>query len=235
MIKKCSRCGAPAPDDIAVFCNRCGTRLPSVLHCRRCGKPVTDPLSRFCDHCGSPLAPAVQAVPPVTPAKGNICPACGFENFVEDACFCKKCGSVLGKNASTGTMPEGRSAVRREPVRMPAAAQPQPLNPPARAGKVPVSATAVVPDTPRVHRQDGPQRGGRRSWKKIALAVAAIIVLIIVIIAVLFIVPGISGDRSDNATVPDLPGVLARGIMPGSTQVINQGTPVITDAPVKKK
>ena len=256
MIKKCSRCGTPAPDDIAVFCHRCGTRLPSVPHCRRCGKPVTDPLSRFCDHCGSPLAPAVQAAPPVTLAKGNVCPACGFENVVKDARFCKKCGSVLGKNAGTGFIPDGRSAVRREPVSMPAAVQPQPRNPPAAGGTEPVSPAAVVQDIPRERRQDGHQGTGRRSWKKTAL-VSAVILVIVVIIAALFIVPGFSGDRTDNATVPDQPGalpfgigsgkssenatvpdyleMLPPGIMPGSTPVINQATAVITDTPPKKK
>jgi hypothetical protein len=249
MIKRCSNCGAFAPDDVSVFCNRCGARLPAVMSCRQCGKPVTDPQSRFCDRCGSPLVPPVQAaVPPITLTKGKICLACGFENFTDHARFCKKCGNILGNGGDTGTgpdhrpqerpagtMPGGRGAVRQEPGSMPVAARPGPGTVPVALSQKPVSRPGAVQDVPRESRQDGLQKEGRRSYRNIALA-AAVIILILIVVAVVFIgVRGKSGDSPANATAPDLLGTLPLGILSGYAPVINQSTPVITDTPLTVK
>jgi hypothetical protein len=248
MIKRCSNCGAPAPDDVSVFCNRCGARLPAVMSCRQCGKPVTDPQSRFCDRCGSPLAPPVlTAVPPITLTKGKICPACGFENFTGDARFCKKCGTILGTGGDTGTgpdrrlpertaatLPGGRGTVRQEPAGMPVAARPGPGNVPVALSQKPAGRSGAVQGVPRESRQDGPKEG-RRPYGKIALA-AAIIILILIAAAVIFIgLTGKSGESPANATIPDVLGALPPGIIPGYEPVINQAAPVITDTPLKMK
>lgn len=259
-IKKCGNCGAPAPDDVSIFCNRCGARLPAGIICRQCGKTVTDLQSRFCDRCGSPLAPAVLApVPPITLAMGKICPACGFENFIDDARFCKKCGSVLRTGGNTGagpdyraqemapgTLPHGRDAARQEPQSMPVTAPPGPNAPVVKQPK-PWSAPGDV--------KDAGQRSGRRSYRKIALVIAVILLIVIVIALIFTGVPGISGNSTENGTAPDLPGMLSSGMIsgdsakvtttpPGSLSsvavskkatVINGATPVVADTPLKMK
>ena len=57
MMRKCVTCGNPAVDDISVFCNKCGARLPVpvVLTCKKCGETFTDHDTRFCNRCGTPL------------------------------------------------------------------------------------------------------------------------------------------------------------------------------------
>jgi ribosomal protein L40E len=236
MIQRCSNCGAPAPDDGSVFCNRCGARLP-ITACRKCGKTVTDPQSRFCDRCGSPLAPAVQgAVPPITLQKGRICLSCGFENFIEDASFCKKCGTTLGKSGdpravpdsrarerAAGTSADTRSAVRREPVGIPVAPPPQPLSSPAVLRQKP----AVVPGDMQGIPQDRPdeyRKNNRWSYRKIALFAVVIILIIIGIAAVLAFAPKIFGGNSANATVPD-----ANGTAPEAKTIVSDTTTIVPD------
>jgi hypothetical protein len=124
MSKRCSSCGAPAPDDTAVFCNRCGAQLPvagpSVVTCRKCGRTVADPQSRFCDKCGAPVAaPAVPGMQPVPPSlrtapavQGSTCPACGFLNAGENVFFCKKCGTSIPQKApAPAARPQERAPV----------------------------------------------------------------------------------------------------------------------------
>jgi hypothetical protein len=252
MMRECSRCGAPAIDDTSVFCNRCGARLPSVMYCRKCGTPVTDPLSQFCDHCGSPLAlPSPAAIPPITLAKGKVCPACGFENFIDDARFCKKCGSIIGtgsesvqdrrrQDRAAGAMPDGRSPVRQEPVRMPATAPQEPPGGPVAPVQAPAGGQWAVQEIPG---ESAPDQGmeavrtkPRWSWRKIALAAAAIIILLLFVTAVIFLgVPALSGNSSANATAPGLIGSLLPGDIAGYEPVINQSTPVIVDTPLDVK
>lgn len=250
MIKKCSRCGAPAPDEGSIFCNRCGSRLPSFLTCRKCGNTIPDLQASFCNRCGSPLVPPVQAAPPpITLAKGRICPACGFENFMEDASFCKKCGTVLGRSGSTGTVPgrmpqagstgimhDGRSAGWREPAGMPAPPQYRPMNPPATVRAEPVIAAPVIQDLPGENGQDKQQVGGRRSLRKIALIAAAVVlIIIIIVVAVVVITPGIAGNSSANVTAPELPGALPSGILSVRAPAINGAAPVVTDTSLMMK
>ena len=259
-MKKCDHCGAPAPDDESVFCNRCGARLPAGIICRQCGKAVTDLQSRFCDRCGSPLAPAVLApVPPITLAMGKICRTCGFENFVDDARFCKKCGSVLGAGGNTGagpdyrpkerapgTLPHGRDAVQQEPRSIPVTAPPGP-NVPVMKQPKPVSAPGDV--------KDAGQRSSRRSYRKIALVIAIILLIVIVIALIFKGFPALSGNSAENGTAPDLPGILLSGIVSGNNSknsttppgtfssvaapkkatVINGATPVVADTPLAMK
>jgi hypothetical protein len=68
MTRKCGACGNPAVDDMSVFCNKCGARLPVpvVLTCKKCGKTFTDRDTRFCNRCGTPLvepAPLFSSLP----------------------------------------------------------------------------------------------------------------------------------------------------------------------------
>jgi hypothetical protein len=262
MKTNCSRCGAPAPDDGAVFCNRCGTRLHRVLYCRKCGKTVTDPQSRFCDHCGTPIAPeAPPAVPPITLAQGKVCPACGFENFVSDASFCKKCGSVLGRGGERGRVPDtGLQSPagtpvqgRQAPVQVPAAPFTGSVPLHGAVLREPVPAPVAPRDTSGLPDNDIPSRSNR---KRLLIA-AAVIFLLVVSLGIIFIVlPGISGSSSENATAPDLFGGLSSVFVSGNSSsnttapgflggllggvasekepVINQATPVITDKPLKK-
>jgi rRNA maturation endonuclease Nob1 len=50
----CSSCG-PRPEPDAVFCSRCGRRLPVAGTCDRCGA-LLGPDSQFCEQCGSQVA-----------------------------------------------------------------------------------------------------------------------------------------------------------------------------------
>lgn len=60
MVKKCTNCGAPAPDDQAQFCNKCGSRIPNepinkIPVCNSCGALISDDQSLFCNRCGNPV------------------------------------------------------------------------------------------------------------------------------------------------------------------------------------
>lgn len=244
MIKKCSRCGAPASDEGSVFCNRCGSRLPSVLTCRKCGNAIPDLQASFCNRCGSPLIPMGQAAPPpISLAKGKICPACGFENFMENASFCKKCGSVLGRSGSTGTvpgrMPQGGSTgilpdsrgAWRESTGMPVSPQSRPVNPPVAMRADPVNAAPAIQGL----SGEGRQEGGGRSYRKIALVAAAVVLMIIIVAAVVIFAPGFAGNSSANATAPEPPGALPFGILSGTTPALNAAAPGVSDTPLKMK
>ena len=259
-MKKCGHCGAPAPDDESIFCNRCGARLPAGIICRQCGKAVTDLQSRFCDRCGSPLAPAVRSpVPPITLAMGKICRTCGFENFVDDARFCKKCGSALGAGGDTGagpdyrkqekaleTLPHDRDTAQPDPRSILVTAAPGP-NAPVMKQQKPASAQGDM--------KDPGQRSSRRSYRKIALVIAAILLFIIVIALIFKGFPALSGNSAENGTAPDLPGILLSGIVSGDNSknsttppgtlsslaapkkamVINGAIPVVADTPLTIK
>jgi hypothetical protein len=190
---------------------------------------------------------------------GKICPACGFENFIDDARFCKKCGNVLRAGGKTGagpdyrpqtrapgTLPHDRDAGQQEPRTVPVTAPPGPDAPVMKQPK-PGSAPGDM--------KDAGQRSSRRSYRKIALVIA-IILLIVIVIALIFTgVPGISGNSTENGTAPDLLGVLSPAIIPGDSAkntttppgtlssvavskkatVINGATPVVADTPLTMK
>ena len=60
MVKKCQNCGTPAVDEQALFCNKCGSKIPeeqkTVLPvCKNCGTTSIDEQALFCNKCGTPL------------------------------------------------------------------------------------------------------------------------------------------------------------------------------------
>ncbi|MFA4876552.1 MAG: hypothetical protein WC586_03995 [Methanoregula sp.] len=90
MTRKCGKCGIPAPDDEALFCNRCGSGIieeiePAFPLCSSCGTVVSDELAEFCNRCGSRI---------VTPAP--VCPGCGNVAIDSASMFCTRCGTQFG-------------------------------------------------------------------------------------------------------------------------------------------
>jgi len=93
MTRKCGKCGIPAPDDEAVFCNRCGAGIieetePEFPLCPSCGMVVSDELAEFCNRCGT----RIPAVPPV-------CPGCGIPAIDNESQFCTRCGTPFSPTA----------------------------------------------------------------------------------------------------------------------------------------
>lgn len=261
MRNKCSTCGAPVPDETAVFCNRCGSRLPAavggeVFACDVCGKAVTDRQARFCDGCGSPLAPIVPAVPPVPPAvQRRNCPACGFGNFGENLFYCRKCGAILPKYESIPTRrpgaraPSGRpqqagisiiddglDEFRQEAVNAPGSARQPSVDAPVALRRPPAHAKTEAQVLPQKSLQEAPGLRDREYWRRISIIAAWILLILLIIAAIVMIVPGILDAGPANATAPnatdqDLPGAILGWIIPGQTTVINQGTAVFRDTP----
>lgn len=260
MSTKCSTCGAPVPDDTAVFCNRCGSRLPVVgrggeFTCEVCGKAVTDRQARFCDRCGSPLAPAVPAAPAPPTVQRRNCPACGFGNFGENLFYCRKCGAILpryesvqksrpGTPAPSGRtqpggisiIPDGMDEFRQQPVDAPGAARHPSQDAPVALRVPPARAETGA----KVPSQKPPQEAstvrGREYWRRISIIAAWILLILLIIAAIVMTVPKILDAGTANTTVPDaadpgLPGAILGWIMPGQTTLINQGTPVVYDTP----
>jgi len=111
MTRKCGKCGIAAPDDEALFCNRCGSEIieetdPGYPLCPSCGTIVSDELAEFCNRCGSriPREPV-----PV------ICPGCGIEAIDTASLFCTRCGTPF----ETPKKPGAKTA--HPPAREPAA------------------------------------------------------------------------------------------------------------------
>lgn len=155
MSRMCSTCRSIIRDDDAVFCDRCGTRLPPArpavpLTCRICGKVQTDRLSRFCDRCGSPLEST--APPPIPVVKRVVCPSCGFSNTGGFLAYCGKCGSPLAMTGPvparraplTGPVPGTRPVTAAGPVQAGPAGMPRGKDAGARPGGTP----AVPPGAP---------------------------------------------------------------------------------------
>jgi len=225
MIKKCSTCGAPAPDRMAVFCNRCGSRLPAapeaeVLTCEVCKKAVTDRQSRFCDRCGSPLAPALPAVSPAPPAvQRRNCPACGFGNFGENLFYCRKCGAILPKyesvqknrpgarapsgrplHAGISIIPDGMDEFRQQPVNAPVGARQPSVDAPVALRRPPAPAkteTLIPPSEPRL---EVPKKRDTGSCRKVAIIAAVIILLLLIVAAIVLVAPGLLNAGPANTT-----------------------------------
>ena len=81
----CPYCGEATAAD-AMFCLRCGARLPAG--CPNCGQ-VNPDSSQFCRVCGTWLADRTASTPPLPAA--TLCPRCRASN-TEDADFCFSCG-----------------------------------------------------------------------------------------------------------------------------------------------
>jgi hypothetical protein len=249
MTRRCGSCGAPAPDDTSVFCNRCGARLPVVADrpacCRQCGCPVTDPLARFCNRCGAPLLPPVleRDAPGRRPKK--ICESCGFENFGQNLFYCNKCGAIFPKyegvqqsipaekrparGAEKGPIrivADGMDEFRQQPVAAPAIPAEAPVQ--LRRPAAPAGAAAH-----RTRRPVLPETWKTGSGRKIAIAIAVLVIIIIalVVTGVPDMIRGGSPDAAPDpgSSVPGLLEALPWIHGPGLMPVINQGTAVVTD------
>jgi predicted amidophosphoribosyltransferase len=89
MTKTCGKCGHPALDDQAQFCNRCGAvvpkeRKPAFPVCPGCGAIVSDELAQFCNRCGIKIPPV-----PV------VCSSCGSQAIDNQSRFCTRCGTTF--------------------------------------------------------------------------------------------------------------------------------------------
>ncbi len=93
MKRHCIKCGSPAITDTSLYCNKCGSRLPTEKSCLQCGRKFSDDESRFCDKCGSSLALTVSSG--IQEPKNSICQACGYENNEANRFHCKNCGAPL--------------------------------------------------------------------------------------------------------------------------------------------
>lgn len=195
MVKICPKCGTQDPDDGALFCHTCGTRLPpripekTGIVCPRCGTGNSDMQAVFCNKCGSPLQVAPQgqvrdtgspqvAVPPAR--KTSRCPSCGAALMDENRYYCDACGAYI-----RGTVPFG---VPRETT---------PPPPPGTGG-----------GSPGVDRPDEggggllPAIRGMHLLKWGLLAAAAVLLVIIFASSLAVLMPGT--NQSANVT-PALP------------------------------
>jgi hypothetical protein len=132
MVQFCPKCGAPDPDDQAVFCHACGNRLPppvpeiTEITCPRCGTKIPDLQAVFCNKCGSPVhtPPPVQvrhggARPAAPPdMKPERCPSCGAPHVDAISDYCNVCGAPLH-----GSVP--LSTVGARPAAVPPATKPE--------------------------------------------------------------------------------------------------------------
>ncbi|MFA4859816.1 zinc ribbon domain-containing protein [Methanoregula sp.] len=103
MTRKCGKCGIPAPDDEAVFCNRCGSGIidepePGFPVCPSCGKVVSDELAEFCNRCGSRIP------------KELVCPGCGNPAVENESQFCTRCGTPFSPDTEPVVIPVRKKA-----------------------------------------------------------------------------------------------------------------------------
>lgn len=101
MVKKCTNCGAPVKDDQALFCNKCGSKIPEGPFnefplCNNCGTPAIDDQAVFCNRCGNPFSDAPQDEKitfnkiETLPKKRGI----ATKKIEETRCTCSACGNV---------------------------------------------------------------------------------------------------------------------------------------------
>jgi len=93
MTRKCGNCGIPAPDNEALFCNRCGSEIVEVTEpafplCPSCGTIVSDELAEFCNRCGARISR--------TPVP-RVCPGCGNPALDDASQFCTRCGTPFAQ------------------------------------------------------------------------------------------------------------------------------------------
>lgn len=267
MSKICGNCGAPASVDGAVFCNQCGARFPDdTATCPSCGREVLDPLSRFCDQCGSPIplpeempvppaevppSPREPEMPPPVPKeRGQVCPACGYENEEKNRFYCRKCGAYI-RDKSAG-LPSGTGGVGavRQPKAGPIRIKPDGMDAIRQRPVFESPRPAKQPPAPR--RKSEPRRQKPLPYRKIAIAAAAMVIIAVIAL----VVPGMLGGNPENATAarslaapgpgaPDeknadspLSGLFAAidGLLQGGEPVSNKGTPVFGQTtPVSNK
>jgi len=114
MTRKCGNCGISAPDDEALFCNRCGSEIVEVTEpefplCPSCGIVVSDELAEFCNRCGARISR--EPVP-------LVCPGCGNPALDDASQFCTRCGTpfVKADEAPVKARPKKQQPAREVPV-----------------------------------------------------------------------------------------------------------------------
>lgn len=212
MALQCKKCGAPVPG-WASYCNKCGApipagKVPDHLVCPNCGKIQYDLRSRFCDRCGVPVTSPVQPRPPAAPVlQEKTCPRCGFTNNGLSLFFCKKCGASLDGDQRQGDatapgVPEGAARIAIGGGR--ALAQ--------EPGKS-AAGSSIMPFRylEAMLKQD-------RSYRKVAIGIAALLLILAVIAGVIFFTknPGTSAGNPDNNTGSGLPGFIPTGDILGA-------------------
>jgi hypothetical protein len=196
MVQFCPRCGTKAADDESLFCNTCGTRLPTVIQekkelmCPKCGAKAPDEQSLFCNKCGSRL----HAVPPFV--KKERCPACDASLVDAVSAYCNVCGTSIRGSAppeiscgyprpepeERGTVPPGTGGEIMEPY-------------PERAG-----AALPVAEIPDAVTRASVQEKARRPLRKWgAIAGAAGIFLLFLAAALSGMIPGIRQSPADTS------------------------------------
>jgi predicted amidophosphoribosyltransferase len=222
MKRICSTCGNPAVDDISVFCNKCGARLPvqDVLICQDCGKRFSDGKSRFCNICGTPLSAYEPTVSPLQTARAKTCPACGMVSTDETQFYCKKCGRyLLAPQSETKTQ---KSRSKGTEIRI--------ID---DSPKITLLKNASRPEKEQAPppRQRAPILHQNRPGlnRKTAAVISGIIFMIIIMVLVVYI-PGILQTGSENATA-DTPSVITTIPQAYTTPmpIINQGVRVTTE------
>ena len=183
MSLQCKKCGAHVPA-WASFCNKCGAlipaeKVPDHLVCPNCGKIQPDLRSRFCDRCGIPVTPLVQPLPPAAPAmQAKACPRCGFKNSGPSLFFCKKCGSSLEAGESPGIATERRASGRGGTDHYPQREMPWRTRP-EKVLQEHLHVPGHIPGSSPLKRV--------RSYRKVAIGIAALILVLAVIAGVCFL------------------------------------------------
>ena len=240
MVQFCPKCGTKDPDDQAVFCNRCGNRLPPPVPekrekiCPGCGTKISDIKAVFCDRCGSPLPPPppepVRHGAPPAAARPVItwerCPSCGAPFVDEISDYCNVCGAHLRGSAPVSAVRENTQRYPETPEPAPLATAREPYQPPP--GK-------PAPGTPVARRPgDGSDKPvtkkSRRPLLKWGLiALAAVIILVIMGAFFSGMIPGFS--QSSNTTSG--PDNQESGTAPPTLETTQPQTPMPTPSPAQ--
>ena len=223
MVQSCPKCGTKDPDDKAVFCNKCGNRLPPRIPekkdttCPVCGTKIRDTQAVFCDKCGSPVhataqVPVRHAEAPPAAARPvrekEHCPSCGAPLAEENMDYCNSCGVYLRG-------PDPRTTVPATPGEN---NQPYP------------EKTGPGADRPDEGKDSPVTKKRRRSLLKWALVSGvALIVLIIIAASMSGMIPKF--NQSSNTTPSPTPETLITAL---PTRTTTQTTaPLVTPSPAE--
>ncbi len=139
MGKFCSNCGTQN-DDVATFCDQCGTKFGGAAAPGAAPLPPREP-----SYLGANFPPGSP------PGSGVNCPACGISNL-PGTLFCDQCGASLAKVAAASAYPPPYAPPPPPPVApssAPSGAVPQPpAAPPAPRVEPPSAPQAPKPDRP---------------------------------------------------------------------------------------
>jgi len=260
MVQVCPKCGTQDPADNAVFCSRCGGRLPPAapetaeVRCKACGGTITDTRSLFCDRCGARL-------PPPPPAEEQ-CPHCGA-TVKTQSLFCDRCGARLHPAPQAAPAPEpGQCPSCGAPLvdgasdfcnrcgarvrgTVPAGAAPYAPQPVVETAEVPAAAIAapavetpsVAPAVtgvpPSVGEVPAPERPRKPRLKWVLVAGAGLILLIVVAAFFTGMLPG-TGTAPEPTPAP-APGTQGTTAVPTTVVPVKTATPAPTHSPAVTK